>query len=84
MGVKLKWYKQSAHNRQTAGSNPVAPTKQLNGISKMSLSNEDKLKALQMLCDTQKAFYREVDGGPSQVFAPSTYEVIKILFPNGL
>ena len=50
----------------------------------MSLSNEDKLKALQMLCDTQKAFYKEVDGGPSHVFAPSTLEAIKRLFPNGL
>ena len=85
MGVKLKWYKQAAHNRQSAGSNPVAPTKQLAiGIKKMTLSNEDKLKALQMLCDTQKAVYREVDGEPSYVFAPSTLEAIKILFPNGL
>ena len=50
----------------------------------MSLSNEDKLKALQILCDTQKVFYREVDGGPSHVFTPSTLEAIKILFPNGL
>ena len=50
----------------------------------MTISDQDKLKVLQMICDTQKAFYKEVDGGPSQVFAPSTYEVIKILFPNGL
>ena len=50
----------------------------------MTISVQDKLKALQMICDVQKAFYKEVDGGPGQVFAPSTYEVIKILFPNGL
>ncbi len=50
----------------------------------MTISVQDKLKALQMICDVQKAFYKEVDGGPSQVFAPSTYEVIKILFPQGL
>ncbi len=50
----------------------------------MSLSNEDKLKALQMICDVQKAFYKKVDGGPDKVFSPSTFEIIKILFPNGL
>ena len=50
----------------------------------MTISVQDKLKALQMICDVQKAFYKEVDGGPSQAFALSTYEVIKILFPNGL
>ncbi len=50
----------------------------------MTISVQDKLKALQMICDVQKAFYKEVDGGPSKVFASSTLEAIKILFPNGL
>ena len=72
------------NNTQVIGSIPITPTKQLKGISIMSLSNEDKLKALQMLCDVQKAFYKEVDGGPSHVFAPSTLEAIKKLFPQGL
>ena len=48
------------------------------------MTPEQKLEALKLLLDLQKAFYKEVDGGPSHVLTKSTLDALKILFPNGL
>ena len=48
------------------------------------MTEENKIKVIEEICSVQKAYYMAVDGGPSTVFSPSTLEVLKILFPNGL
>jgi hypothetical protein len=48
------------------------------------MTAEQKLEALKLLFDLQKAYYKEVAGGPSHVLANSALEALKILFPNGI
>ena len=48
------------------------------------MTAEQKLEALKLILDLQKAFYREVEGGPSYVLAGSALEALKILFPKGI
>jgi hypothetical protein len=48
------------------------------------MTPEDKLKALELIMQTIRTFYKEKNGGPNHCIPDSALRTLKILFPSGM